>query len=184
MLFVNNCVFFVVELQFFGVEFDVLCVCQLVMLGVVDVCYICCVVVGVCWIGVVGCVLLFLGVFVYSVLILVWIVGVVLLVLFKILENMELVYNVIYGQYDWMGDLQLQGSIYEWDIVGIVDNWCKIYNFCYYIYINVCGFDDDIGYGLLCIFFEQCWCLFFLFQLVVVVVFVLLFEWGIVIQDL
>jgi len=46
------------------------------------------------------------------------------------------------------------------------------------------GMDDDIGYGLLRIFPEQRWRPFFLAQPVVAVVFAILFEWGIAIQDL
>jgi len=139
---------------------------------------------GVRWTGVAGRAPLFLGAFVHSVLIPAWIAGVVLLALSKILENMELAHNVIHGQYDWMGDPQLQGSTYEWDIVGTADNWRKTHNFRHHTYTNVRGLDDDIGYGLLRIFPEQRWRPFYLTQPVVAVVFALLFEWGIAIQDL
>jgi linoleoyl-CoA desaturase len=109
---------------------------------------------------------------------------VVLLALSKILENMELAHNVIHGQYDWMGDPSLQGKTYEWDIVGTAENWRKTHNFRHHTYTNVRGLDDDIGYGLLRIFPEQRWHPFFLAQPFVAVVFALLFEWGIAIQDL
>jgi linoleoyl-CoA desaturase len=181
---VNNRVLSAAELQSFGAELDALRARQLATLGAADARYIRRVVAGVRWTGVAGRALLFLGAFVHSVLIPAWIAGVVLLALSKILENMELAHNVIHGQYDWMGDPQLQGSTYEWDIVGTADNWRKTHNFRHHTYTNVRGLDDDIGYGLLRIFPEQRWRPFFLLQPVVAVVFALLFEWGIAIQDL
>lgn len=160
------------------------CARQLATLGARDARYIRRVVAAVRWTGVAGRALLFLGAFVHSVLIPAWIAGVVMLALSKILENMELAHNVIHGQYDWMGDPQLQGSTYEWDIVGTADAWRKTHNFRHHTYTNVRGLDDDIGYGLLRIFPEQRWRPFYLMQPVVAVVFALLFEWGIAIQDL
>ena len=181
---VHNRVLSPTELDAFGHELDALRARQLATLGAADARYIRRVVAGVRWTGVAGRALLFLGAFVHSVLIPAWIVGVVLLALSKILENMELAHNVIHGQYDWMGDPQLQGSTYEWDIVGTADNWRKTHNFRHHTYTNVRGLDDDIGYGLLRIFPEQRWRPFYLTQPVVAVVFALLFEWGIAIQDL
>ncbi|WP_411850369.1 fatty acid desaturase family protein [Stenotrophomonas sp. LGBM10] len=181
---INNRALSTAELQSFGAELDALRARQLATLGAADARYIRRVVAGVRWTGVAGRALLFLGAFVHSVLIPAWIAGVVLLALSKILENMELAHNVIHGQYDWMGDPQLQGSTYEWDIVGTADNWRKTHNFRHHTYTNVRGLDDDIGYGLLRIFPEQRWRPFFLLQPVVAVVFALLFEWGIAIQDL
>ncbi|MCF7751068.1 acyl-CoA desaturase [Bacillus subtilis subsp. subtilis] len=181
---VHNRVLSPAELNAFGDELDALRARQLATLGAADARYIRRVVAGVRWTGVAGRALLFLGAFVHSVLIPAWIAGVVLLALSKILENMELAHNVIHGQYDWMGDPQLQGSTYEWDIVGTADNWRKTHNFRHHTYTNVRGLDDDIGYGLLRIFPEQRWRPFYLTQPVVAVVFALLFEWGIAIQDL
>ena len=181
---VHNRVLSPTELDAFGNELDALRARQLATLGAADARYIRRVVAGVRWTGVAGRALLFLGAFVHSVLIPAWIAGVVMLALSKILENMELAHNVIHGQYDWMGDPQLQGSTYEWDIVGTADNWRKTHNFRHHTYTNVRGLDDDIGYGLLRIFPEQRWRPFYLTQPVVAVVFALLFEWGIAIQDL
>jgi len=181
---VHNRVLSPTELDAFGHELDALRARQLATLGAADARYIRRVMAGVRWTGVAGRALLFLGAFVHSVLIPAWIAGVVLLALSKILENMELAHNVIHGQYDWMGDPQLQGSTYEWDIVGTADNWRKTHNFRHHTYTNVRGLDDDIGYGLLRIFPEQRWRPFYLTQPVVAVVFALLFEWGIAIQDL
>ncbi len=181
---VQNRVLSATELQTFGEELDALRARHIATLGAADARYIRRVVAGVRWTGVAGRALLFLGAFVHSVLIPAWIAGVVLLALSKILENMELAHNVIHGQYDWMGDAQLQGSTYEWDIVGTADNWRKTHNFRHHTYTNVRGLDDDIGYGLLRIFPEQRWRPFYLMQPFIAVVFALLFEWGIAIQDL
>jgi linoleoyl-CoA desaturase len=113
-----------------------------------------------------------------------WIVGTLMLALAKILENMELGHNVIHGQYDWMNDPHLNGKTYEWDIAGTSASWRKTHNFQHHTYTNVRGMDDDIGYGLLRIFPEQRWRPFFLLQPIIAVVFALLFEWGVAIQDL
>jgi linoleoyl-CoA desaturase len=172
------------ELQAFGDELDAVRARHLASLGAADARYIRRIVAAVRWTGVAGRTLLFLGAFVHSVLVPAWIAGVVLLALSKILENMELAHNVIHGQYDWMGDPSLQGKTYEWDIVGTAENWRKTHNFRHHTYTNVRGLDDDIGYGLLRIFPEQRWHPFFLAQPFVAVVFALLFEWGIAIQDL
>jgi fatty acid desaturase len=112
------------------------------------------------------------------------IAGTLLLALSKILENMELGHNVIHGQYDWMQDPRFDGRTYEWDIAGTADNWRKTHNWRHHTWTNVRGMDDDIGYGLLRIFPEQRWRPFYLAQPVVAVVFAILFEWGIAIQDL
>ncbi|WP_282297540.1 acyl-CoA desaturase [Stenotrophomonas sp. PS02289] len=181
---VQNRVLSASELQTFGEELDALRARHVATLGAADARYIRRVVAGVRWTGVAGRALLFLGAFVHSVLIPAWIAGVALLAISKILENMELAHNVIHGQYDWMGDAQLQGSTYEWDIVGTADNWRKTHNFRHHTYTNVRGLDDDIGYGLLRIFPEQRWRPFYLMQPFIAVVFALLFEWGIAIQDL
>ena len=113
-----------------------------------------------------------------------WIAGVLILAMSKILENMELGHNVIHGQYDWMNDPQLNGKTYEWDIAGTSDNWRYTHNFRHHTYTNVRGMDDDIGYGLLRIFPEQRWKPFYLLQPIIAVVFALLFEWGVAIQNL
>ncbi|KRG70883.1 fatty acid desaturase family protein [Pseudoxanthomonas dokdonensis] len=171
------------ELDAFGQELDALRARTVATLGQRDARYIRNIVKAVRYTEVAGRGLLFLGAFVHSVLLPAWIAGVLLLGLSKILENMELGHNVIHGQYDWMGDPQLQGSTYEWDIAGTAENWRKTHNFRHHTYTNVRGLDDDIGYGLLRIFPEQKWRPFYLLQAPIAVVFALLFEWGVAIQD-
>ncbi|MCF7223517.1 fatty acid desaturase family protein [Marilutibacter chinensis] len=172
------------ELDAFGAELDALRARTVASLGARDARYIRNVVRAVRYTEVAGRGLLFLGAFVHGVLVPAWIAGVLLLALSKILENMELGHNVIHGQYDWMGDPQLNGKTYEWDIVGTAEAWRKTHNFRHHTYTNVRGLDDDIGYGLLRIFPEQKWQPFFLLQPIIAPVFALLFEWGVAIQDL
>lgn len=167
------------ELAAFGAEIDALRVRTLADLGEQDARYIRRIVKAVRYTEILGRGLLFVGVFPPA-----WVLGTLLLGISKILENMELGHNVIHGQYDWMRDPSLNGKTYEWDIIGTADNWRKTHNFKHHTYTNVRGMDDDIGYGLLRLFPEQRWKPFYLFQPVIAVIFALLFQWGVAIQDL
>ena len=172
------------ELHAFGDELDALRARTVAKLGQADARYIRRIVKAVRYTEIAGRALLFLGAFVPATLLPAWIAGTLLLALAKILENMELGHNVIHGQYDWMGDPHLDGKTYEWDIAGTSENWRETHNFKHHTYTNVRGLDDDIGYGLLRIFPEQRWRPFYLAQPLIAVVFALLFEWGVAIQNL
>ena len=111
-------------------------------------------------------------------------VGAVILGLSKILDNMELGHNVIHGQYDWMGDPVLNGKNFEWDIMGTSENWRKTHNFRHHTYTNIHGMDEDLGYGVLRVFPEQKWHPARLGQPLYAIIFAILFEWGVAIQDL
>jgi len=113
-----------------------------------------------------------------------WLAGAVILGISKILDNMELGHNVIHGQFDWMGDPHYQGKKFEWDIVGTSDNWRKTHNFKHHTYTNVHGMDDDIGYDVLRLFPEQKWHPAALLQPLYALIFALLFQWGVAVQDL
>lgn len=167
------------ELKQFGDELDAVRARAMADLGEKDARYIRRVVKVVRITEVLGRGLLFFGIFPPA-----WLLGTLLLGFSKILENMELAHNVMHGQYDWMGDPSLNGKTYEWDLVGTSDNWRKTHNFKHHTYTNVRGMDDDIGYGLLRLFPEQRWKPFYLAQPLVAVIFAILFEWGIAIQDL
>lgn len=112
------------------------------------------------------------------------IAGTLVLALSKILDNMELGHNVIHGQYDWMGDPHLNSQSFEWDIAGTSDNWRKTHNFRHHTYTNIHGLDDDLGYGVLRLFPEQKWHPARLLQPLYALIFALLFEWGVAIQDM
>ena len=124
------------------------------------------------------------GAFVPALLLACCVPGVLLLAMSKILENMEVGHNVIHGQYDWMRDPTLDGKTYEWDIAGTSEAWRQTHNYSHHTWTNVRGMDDDVGYGLLRIFPEQRWKPFYLVQPLVAVVFAILFEWGVAIQNL
>lgn len=180
------------ELERFGQELDALRARTVATLGQRDADYIRRIYAAVRWTGLLGRLSLWggaiagglLGSFTLAGPLAACIVGTLLLGLSKILENMELGHNVIHGQYDWMRDPNLDGKTYEWDIAGTGDNWRKTHNYRHHTWTNVRGMDDDIGYGLLRIFPEQRWKPFHLAQPVVAVIFALLFEWGVAIQDL
>lgn len=180
------------ELERFGTELDALRERVVATIGQADADYIRRIHASVRWTGIAGRVLIgagaiaggLLGAVLHPAALAMLVLGTLLLALSKILENMELGHNVIHGQYDWMQDPRFDGRSYEWDIVGTADNWRKTHNWRHHTWTNVRGMDDDIGYGLLRLFPEQRWKPFYLAQPVVAVVFALLFEWGIAIQDL
>ncbi len=176
------------QLDAFGAELDALHTRTMADVGKVDADYIRKVVRWVRYTGFGGRALLMVGAiggaFVPWLLWPACIVGVLLLALSKIMENMEVGHNVIHGQYDFMNDPQFDSRTYEWDIVATSDNWRHSHNYRHHTYTNVRGMDDDIGYGLLRVFPEQRWKPYHLFQPLIVPVFALLFQWGVAIQEL
>lgn len=167
------------ELDQFAVELDAVRARAVADLGEKDARYIRRVVAAVRYTGFAGRALLFASFFPPA-----WLLGTFLLGLSKIIENMELGHNVMHGQYDWMGDPSLNGQHYEWDIMGTSDNWRKTHNYMHHTYTNIKGMDDDIGYGVLRLFPEQRWKKHYIFQPFYAVIFALLFQWGIAIQEL
>ena len=176
------------ELERFAAEIDAVRARTVATIGQGDADYIRSIVAAVRWLGLTGRVLLLGGAigaaWLPAILVPAWIGGVLLLSLAKILENMELAHNVMHGQYDWMRDPALNGKTYEWDIAGTSDNWRKTHNYQHHTWTNVRGMDDDVGYGLLRLFPEQRWKKFHLAQPLIAVIFAILFEWGIAVQEL
>jgi NADPH-dependent stearoyl-CoA 9-desaturase len=167
------------EINAFGAELDALRARVVADLGEKDARYIRRIVKAVRYTEVAGRGLLFAGFFPPA-----WLAGTVVLGASKILENMELGHNVMHGQYDWMRDPHLNGKTYEWDIVGTSDNWRHTHNFKHHTYTNIRGMDDDIGYGIIRLFPEQRWKVGHLAQPLYTIVFALLFQWGVAIQNL
>jgi len=167
------------QLAAFGAELDALRERTLSDLGERDARYIRRIVAAVRYTEVIGRGLLFFGLFPPA-----WILGTLLLGISKILDNMELGHNVMHGQYDWMNDPHLNGKTFEWDLVGTGDHWRKTHNYSHHTYTNIKGMDEDIGYGVLRLFPEQRWRPFFLGQPIYAIIFALLFQWGVAIQDL
>ena len=173
------------ELQRFGAEIDTLRARTLADLGARDARHIRNVVKAVRYSEFAGRATLFAAFFLPAAAMAgAWLAGVLLLALSKILDNMELGHNVIHGQYDWMGDPHLDGRSFEWDIVGTSENWRKSHNFRHHTYTNIHGLDDDVGYGVLRLFPEQKWHPAALFQAFYALIFAVLFEWGIAVQEL
>jgi linoleoyl-CoA desaturase len=175
------------ELDAFGQELDALRARTTATLGQRDADYIRAVVRSVRYTGFAGRALIMLGAIAGAfVPWLFWpalVLGTLALAWSKIVENMEVGHNVIHGQYDWMRDPQLDGRTYDWDIVATAENWRKTHNFQHHTWTNVRGMDDDIGYGILRIFPEQKWKPFHLAQPLIALVFAILFEWGVAMQD-
>ncbi|HEX6590745.1 MAG TPA: acyl-CoA desaturase [Moraxellaceae bacterium] len=113
-----------------------------------------------------------------------WCVGVLLLALSKILDNMEIGHNVMHGQYNWTNDPALRGKDFEWDSACPGEQWRHSHNFIHHTYTNILGRDRDVGYGILRMADEQPWHWKHLFQPLRAVLMMLIFEWGVAMHDL
>ncbi|HAR59114.1 MAG TPA: acyl-CoA desaturase, partial [Alcanivorax sp.] len=63
--------------------------------------------------------------------------GVILLGLAKILENMEIAHNVLHAQWDWMKDPEIQSNTWEWDTMSPSDRWMHSHNVVHHTWTNV-----------------------------------------------
>lgn len=113
-----------------------------------------------------------------------WALGVSLLTLSKVLENMEVGHNVLHGQYDWMNDPKINSRSYEWDWSCPADHWRHSHNYLHHTFTNIVGEDRDLGYGLLRVTDEQPWHPLNLLQPVYAAFQILLFEWAVAAHDL
>lgn len=84
-------------------------------------------------------------------------IGVAVLTLSKILNNMELGHNVLHGQYDWMQDKHLSSRSFDWDHLCPAPLWQHSHNYLHHTYTNIVGRDHDVGYHLIRITDEQPW---------------------------
>ena len=113
-----------------------------------------------------------------------WLLGVLLLALAKILDNMEIGHNVLHGQYDWMNDPVLHSKRFEWDIACDAGSWQRTHNFEHHTYTNIIGKDRDFGYGLLRLSNDFRWRLRNLWQGGTYLVLSMLFQWGVSYHEL
>lgn len=113
-----------------------------------------------------------------------WALGVGMLSVAKILENMELGHNIIHGQWDWMRDPEIHSSTWEWDFVAPADGWRHTHNDLHHTWTNVVGKDSDVGYNILRVTDEQPWEPRYLFNVPLNMVLAPFFEWGIALYDL
>ena len=113
-----------------------------------------------------------------------WLIGVIALAKAKILENMEVGHNVLHGQYDWMNDPAFNSQQYDWDIACHPENWRQTHNVEHHSHTYILGKDDDYGYGLLRLAPEQRWMRLHLLQPLWCALLMMLFQWGVAIQDM
>jgi NADPH-dependent stearoyl-CoA 9-desaturase len=78
-----------------------------------------------------------------------WLLGMALLGISKIIDNMELGHNVMHGQFNFMNDPRFHGDTFEWDNTCPKEGWRHTHNFVHHTYTNVIGKDRDFGYGML-----------------------------------
>lgn len=108
-----------------------------------------------------------------------WLLGVLVLALAKILDNMEIGHNVMHGQYDWMNDANINSRKFDWDIAGDSNSWKRYHNHEHHTYTNIIGKDRDFGYGLLRLSDDLRWKPKYLFQVFTYGLLAIFFELGI-----
>jgi len=113
-----------------------------------------------------------------------WLPAVTCLSISKILDNMEIGHNVMHGQYDWMGDPDLNSRMYEWDNVCPSDQWKYSHNYIHHTFTNIHGLDRDIGYGILRMDEDQPWHPYYLGNPLYAFLLMVFFEWGVALHDL
>ncbi|HEY0888460.1 MAG TPA: acyl-CoA desaturase [Nocardioides sp.] len=113
-----------------------------------------------------------------------WLPAVGCLSIAKILDNMEIGHNVMHGQYDWMGDPDLNSRMYEWDNVCPSEQWKYSHNYIHHTFTNILGKDRDIGYGILRMDEDQPWHPYYLGNPVYAFLLMIFFEWGVAMHDL
>jgi fatty acid desaturase len=112
-----------------------------------------------------------------------WPLAVASLSLSKILDNMEIGHNVMHGQYDWMGDPELNSRMYEWDTVCPSEQWKYSHNYIHHTYTNILGKDRDVGYGILRMDEDQEWRPYYLGNPVYAFLLMVFFQWGVALHD-
>ncbi len=167
------------ELTAFGAELDQLRQRTVADLGERDARYIRRIRTSVRLIELAGRLLLFAGFFPPT-----FILGVLLLGVSKIINNMELGHNVMHGQFDFMHEPEFAGKTFEWNHACPSDFWRYTHNFEHHTYTNVLGKDKDIGYGMLRLFPEQRWNPGFLLQPLYALLLAILFQYGVAVQHL
>lgn len=113
-----------------------------------------------------------------------WVMGVALLSLSKILNNMEIGHNIMHGQYDWMNDPDIHAQSHDWDNICDPASWRKTHNFEHHAYTNILGQDRDFGYGAFRMSEDMAWEPRHRYQVPYYVLMALLFQWGLGLHDL
>ena len=113
-----------------------------------------------------------------------WILGVALLAIAKILDNMEIGHNVMHGQYDWMNDPHINSRTFDWDNVCDGQSWRRTHNFEHHTYTNIIGKDRDFGYDTLRLSDDTKWRPDNRFQLPLYIGMALFFQWGVAYHEM
>jgi len=113
-----------------------------------------------------------------------WALGVGLLGVAKILDNMEVGHNVMHGQYEFTRDPALSARSFEWDTACPADQWRHSHNHLHHTYTNIVGKDRDVGYGILRVTEEQPWRPYYLGNPIYAFLLAVFFEWGVALHDL
>ncbi|TQL67459.1 fatty acid desaturase [Nocardioides albertanoniae] len=113
-----------------------------------------------------------------------WVPAVACLSISKILDNMEIGHNVMHGQYDWMGDPDLNSRMFEWDTMAPSENWKYGHNYMHHTFTNIVGKDRDVGYGILRMDEDQEWRPYYLGNPIYAFLLMTFFEWGVAMHDL
>ena len=113
-----------------------------------------------------------------------WVVGVILLSVAKILDNMEIGHNIMHGQYDWMNDPKIHSQTHDWDNLCEPGSWRKTHNHEHHTYTNILGKDRDFGYGAYRMSEDMEWEPKHKYQVAYYGLMALLFQWGLGLHDL
>lgn len=113
-----------------------------------------------------------------------WVIGTGLLSISKILDNMEIGHNVMHGQYDWMHDLNIHSSTFEWDTACDGNSWKQTHNFEHHTFTNILGKDRDYGYGVLRISDDQPFRNEDYFNIVKFFALSAFFQWGVALHEM
>ncbi|MGL5985620.1 MAG: fatty acid desaturase family protein, partial [Burkholderiales bacterium] len=167
------------EIDAFGAELDQLRHRTVATLGERDATYIRRIRTSVRITELAGRLMLFAGFFPPT-----FILGVLLLGVSKIIDNMELGHNVMHGQFDFMNEPEFCGKRFEWNHACPADFWRYTHNYEHHTYTNILGKDKDLGYGLVRLFPEQRWNPGFLLQPLYALLLAILFQYGVAIQHL
>ena len=113
-----------------------------------------------------------------------WLAGVACLSASKILDNMEIGHNVMHGQYDWMGDKNINSRNFDWDNTCTNTAWKHTHNFEHHTFTNVLDKDHDIGYGILRMSDDQEWEPRFVLNPILAVILSTFFQHFVAVQSL
>ena len=112
------------------------------------------------------------------------VLGVAMLGIAKIINNMEIGHNIMHGQYDFMNDPHLNSLSYDWDGACSGGSWRRTHNFEHHTYTNVIGKDRDFGYDVLRLSDDVEWKPLYRMQFLRYLNMTLLFQWAVAFHEL